>query len=87
MGDIPTVGDLLKAKAITTYDIDDLFAAYQASPRTGLFPLGDTYWLDVEKAINAQLLVVKAINGPASPADWRTTLIRTAITLARPEKA
>ena len=83
----PTTGDLLKAKAITADDVDVLIKAYGDNLGAGRLPLGDGYRLDVDKAIDAHPQAAKALADPASSEGWRRTAIRTAILLARPEKA
>lgn len=87
MSDAPTTGDLVKAKAITTSDIDLLVTTYLAAPSDALLPLGPEHRINVEAALDAHPPAAKALNDPASGDGWRRTMLRTAILLAQPEKA
>ena len=64
----PTTGDLVKAKAITSPDVDALMAAYEANPDAGPLPLGDGYRLDVGAAIKAHQPSADALAMPSIPA-------------------
>ena len=87
MADQPTVGDLVKAKEIAIKDVDALIAAHQANPKAGPLPLGADYKLDVAVAIKGHRPAAAAVADPVLRDGWKRTMIRTAILLARPEKA
>ena len=83
----PTTGDLVKAKAITADDLELLVATYLAAPSDAPLPLGPEHRINVAAAIEAHGPAKAALADPASRDGWRRTMLRTAILLARPEKA
>ena len=67
--------------------MEALIRAYEANPAAGPLPLRDIYKLDVDAAVDAHPPAAKALNDPGAGEGWRKTMLRTAILLARPEKA
>lgn len=83
----PTTGDLVKAKAITADDLELLVTTYLAAPSEAPLPLGPEHRINVAAAIEAHPQARAALADPAAREGWRKTMLRTAILLARPEKA
>lgn len=55
--------------------------------RRALPARGHCSGINVEAAVDAHPLAAKAFNDPGAGDRWRRTMLRTAILLARPEKA
>jgi hypothetical protein len=53
MAENPTTGDLFKAKAITSDEIDAAVDAILAKPDVGPYPIGGGYLLDLGASIQA----------------------------------
>ncbi|MGV7034828.1 hypothetical protein [Methylobacterium symbioticum] len=83
---IPTTGDLVKAKAITTDEVEAAVDALLAKPDTGPYPVGGGYLLDLAAAVKAHQPSAAALADPDRPEKFRRTMARTAILLARPVK-
>ena len=86
MTENPTTGDLFKAKAITSDEIDAAVDAILARPDVGQYPIGGGYLLDLGAAIQAHKPSLAALTDLDRPEKFRGTMARTAILLARPEK-
>ena len=82
----PTTGELYKAKAITSDEINAAVDAVLAQPGVGPYPIGGGYLLDPSEAIEAHEPSAVALADPDRPKKFRRTMARTAILLARPEK-
>ena len=82
----PSIGELYKAKAITSDEIDAAEDAVLAQPGEGPYPIGDGYLLDLSAAIEAHEPSAAALADPDRPEKFRRTMARTAILLARPDK-
>ena len=74
MTDTPTTGELLKAKAILSDEVDAAVDAVLAKP-------------DLGAAIKAHNPALAALTDLDRPEKFKRTMARTAILLARPKKA
>jgi hypothetical protein len=83
----PTTGDLVRAKAITSADVDALIMSYGENPGAGPLLVGTGYKLDADAAIAAHSTAPGILADPKTKAGWRRTMIKTAILMGRPEKA
>ena len=81
-----TTGELVKAKAILSDEIDAAVDAVLAKPDVGLYPIGGGYFLDLGGAIQAHKPSAAALAAPSTTEAFKRTMVRTAILLARPEK-
>ena len=87
MADQKTTGDLRKAAEITDDEINAAVDAVLAKPKTGQYPIGGGYLLDLAAAVEAHGPSAKALADPEAKPGWRRTMARTAILMARPDKA
>ena len=87
MADQKTTADLRKAAEITDDEINAAVDAGLAKPETGSYPIGGGHMLDLAAAVAAHEPSAKALADPETKPGWRRTMARTAILLARPEKA
>lgn len=87
MADQKTTGDLRKAAEITDDEINAAVHAVLAKPGTGQYPIGGGYQLDLAAAVEAHEPTRKALADPGAKPGWRRTMVRTAILMARPERA
>ncbi|MEE7478391.1 hypothetical protein [Methylobacterium hispanicum] len=87
MADQKTTGELRKAAEITDDEINAAVDAVLAKPKTGQYPIGGGYLLDLAAAVEAHDPSAKALADPEAKPGWRRTMARTAILMARPEKA
>ena len=83
----PTVGELFKAKAVTAEQVNAAVAAYQADPDTAAHPIAGVYTLDLAAAVAGHGWANQVVANPESSAILRRSAIRTAILLARAQKA
>jgi hypothetical protein len=81
----PTTGELYKANAITSDEIEAAVDAVLQQPGLGPYPIGG-YLLDLSEAIEAHEPSAAALADLDRPEKFRRTMARTAILLARPEK-
>lgn len=87
MAENPTTGELYKAKAILEADVDAAVDAFMADPTTTAFLFGDGYRIDLVEAVRLhEWASVTAANEGATE-HLKRVAVRTAILLARPEKA
>lgn len=87
MADQKTVGDLRKAAEITDDEINAAVDAVLVKSKTGSYPIGGGYLLDLAAAVEAHEPSAKALADPEAKQGWRRTMARTAILMARPRKA
>ena len=87
MADQKSTADLRKAAEITDDEINAAVDAVLAKPETGSYPLGGGYMLDLAAVVAAHEPSAKALADPETKPGWRRTMARTAILLARPDKA
>ncbi len=82
----PTVADLFKAKTITDDDVSRLVRAVLDGARDRA-PLADGYTVDLGAAVEANDFATRVLANPDSQPGARQNAARTAILLARAEKA
>ena len=83
----PTVGELFKAKAVTDEQVNAAVEVYLSDLEVSIFPIADGYVVDVDAAVVKHLWASHVLaNDEASPSLKRAA-VRTAILLARAQKA
>jgi hypothetical protein len=87
MAENPTTGELYKAKAILEADVVAAVDAFMADPTTTLFVFGDGYRLDLAAAVRSHPWAATTISTAEATEHLKRAAVRTAILLARPEKA
>ncbi|KQQ12424.1 hypothetical protein ASF56_04455 [Methylobacterium sp. Leaf122] len=86
-GSDATVGELFKAKAVTYDEVNAAVDAYLKDLEAGIFPIAAGYVVDVDAAVVQHLWASHVLaNHEASPGLKRAA-VRTAILLARAQKA
>ncbi len=83
----PTVGELFKAKAVTDEQVNAAVDAYQADPATSAHPIADGYSLDLAAAVAGHGWASQVVGNPESSPGLKRAAVRTAILLARAQKA
>ena len=87
MAETPTIGGLVKVKAITSEEIEAAAEALLADTQTGASPIADGYTLNLAAAVKPHQPSAAALPDPDRNEKFKLTMARTAILLARPEKA
>lgn len=87
MADAPTIGALRKAGAITDAEVEAAVDAYLDYSDTTGFRIAQDYRLDLAAAVKAHPPSAVALTDPDRTDKFKRSMIRTAILLARPEKA
>ena len=88
MGDPnPTVGELFKAKAVTDEQVNAAVKAYLADPGTNAHPIADGYSLDLAAAVAGHGWASQVVASPESSPGLKRAAVRTAVLLARAQKA
>ena len=83
----PTVGELFKAKAVTDEQVGALVDAVLAWKFEDRSELAEGYMLDVAAAVKASAFATSVLADETSKPGARRNAARTAILLARAEKA
>ncbi len=83
----PTVGELFKAKAVTDEQVNAAVEAYRADPGTTAHPIADGYSLDLGGAVAGHPWASEVVANTESSENLKRAAVRTAILLARAEKA
>ncbi|MDV2984140.1 UNVERIFIED_CONTAM: hypothetical protein Q9R58_07485 [Methylobacteriaceae bacterium AG10] len=83
----PTVGELFKAKAVTDEQVNAAVEAYRADPGTTAHPIADGYSLDLAAAVAGHAWASQVVANPEAGPGLKRAAVRTAILLARAEKA
>lgn len=84
----PTVGELFKAKAVTDEQVNAALEAYLAKPETDdAHPIADGYVLDLAAAVGGHGWASQVVGNPESSPGLKRSAVRTAILLARAQKA
>ncbi|WP_437871419.1 hypothetical protein ACSD7O_24105 [Methylorubrum extorquens] len=86
-GSDATVGELFKAKAVTEDEVNAAVDAYQADPDAAAHPIADGYSLDPAAAVAGHGWASQIVANPESSPGLKRAAIRTAILLARAQKA
>ncbi|WP_336488244.1 hypothetical protein [Methylobacterium nigriterrae] len=81
-----TIGDLVKAKAVTAGQVEAAVDAYMADPTTTLFQFADECVLDLAAAVKADRHASAVLRDKTVFKGAKRAAVRTAILLARPEK-
>ena len=87
MAENPPTSALVKAKVITSEQVEAAALAVLADQQTGRFPIADGYTLDLAAAVQAHQPAAAALPDPDRSEKSKLTMARTAILLARLEKA
>ncbi|QIJ76170.1 hypothetical protein GU700_17170 [Methylobacterium sp. NI91] len=83
----PTVGELFKAKAVTDEQVNAAVEAYLVKPETDAHLIADGYVLDLGAAVAGHGWASQVVANPESSPGLRRSAVRTAILLARAQKA
>ncbi|CAO4184610.1 hypothetical protein [Methylorubrum extorquens] len=82
-----TLGELFKANVVTHDDLNALVDAVLDGRMEERVDLGEGYTLDVAAAVNANAFATAVLRDKTSTTGARRTAARTAILLARAQKA
>ena len=82
-----TTGELYKAKTLTEDEIGAAVDAYMADPTTTAFLFGDGYRIDLAEAVRSHEWAAVTVGTKDATEHLKRAAVRTAILLARPEKA
>ncbi|MGA4555518.1 hypothetical protein [Methylorubrum aminovorans] len=83
----PTVGELFKAKVVTHDDLNALIDAVLDGRMEERVELGEGYTLDVAAAVKVNAFATAILRDKTSSKGAKRTAVRTAILLARAQKA
>ena len=87
MPEAPTVGELFKAKAVTDDQVNALVDAILTGQMDEGAPLGDEYRVDIPAAVKASPFATSVLRDKTSRPGAKRNAVRTAILLARAQKA
>ncbi|UYW29512.1 hypothetical protein OKC48_13710 [Methylorubrum extorquens] len=87
MADTPTVSTLFDTIAVRNSHLNAAIEAYFAEPGTSAYPIADGYTLDLAAAVEERLRVNEVVNDVEADLDLKRGVMRTAILLARAQKA
>lgn len=82
-----TTSELYKAKTLTEGDIGAAVDAYMADPTTTAFLFGDGYRIDLAEAVRTHEWAAVTVATKDATEHLKRAAVRTAILLARLEKA
>ena len=83
----PTTGELFKAKAVTETDIVAAVDGFMADPTTTTFLFGEGFSIDLAEAVRSHEWASVTVGTKDATEHLKRLAVRTAILLARPEKA
>ena len=83
----PTVGDLVKAKAITPNEIEAAVEAVLNGRTEAPYHFADGWSLDLAEAVNGHPFANRALEGIGGTDGFQRIMARTAILMGWPEKA
>jgi S-adenosylhomocysteine hydrolase len=83
----PTDGELFKAKTVTDDEVNAAVDAYHADPASTAHLIADGYSLDLAAAVAGHRWASEVIASPEATSALRRAATRTAILLARVQKA
>ncbi|OHV15659.1 hypothetical protein BK022_17495 [Methylorubrum extorquens] len=83
----PTIGELFKSNVVTHDDLNALIDAVLAGRMNAQEELAEGYTLDVAAAVKANAFATAVLRDKTSSTGARRTATRTAILLARAQKA
>jgi len=87
MAENPTTGALFKAKVMLEADVDAAVDAFMTDPTTTAFLFGDGYRLNLVEAVSSHEWAKVTVANHEATEHLKRVAVRTAILLARPEKA
>ena len=87
MAENSTTGELFKANAILEVDVVAAVDAFMVDPTTTLFVLGEGYRIDLAAAVRDHEWASVTVATKDATEHLKRAAVRTAILLARPEKA
>lgn len=87
MAEHPTTGELYKAKTLIDEDIVAAVDAFMADHTTTAFLFGDGYRIDLAEAVRLHEWASVTFGTKDASEHLKRAAVRTAILLARPEKA
>lgn len=79
----PTIGDLFKAKAITSDEVNTAVDVFMRDPTVSLFRFASGHTIDPAAAVKDHEPSRKAVAEPGASETFRRGMVRTAILLAR----
>ena len=83
----PTISDLYKPEAILEADVVGAVDVFMADPTTEAFLFGDGYRIDPVEAVSSHEWAKVTVADKDATKHLRRAAVRTAVLLARPEKA
>ena len=83
----PTVGELLTAKAVTDDEVNAAVEALLKNSGTTAHPIADGYVLDLAAAVAGHGWASQVVANPESSPGLKRAATRTALLLARAQKA
>jgi hypothetical protein len=83
----PTVGELFKAKAVTDEQVNAAVEVYLSDLDVGTFPIADGYVVDLDAAVVQHSWACHVLANDEASLGLKRTAARTAILLARAQKA
>ncbi|MCP1539024.1 hypothetical protein [Methylorubrum extorquens] len=82
-----TVGELFKAKAVTDEQVNAAVEAYLADPETSAYRLTGGYSINLLDAVSRHSFSQQVLSNPNASQPLKRDAVRTAILLARVQKA
>ncbi|KQQ12427.1 hypothetical protein ASF56_04470 [Methylobacterium sp. Leaf122] len=83
----PSVGELFKAKAVTDDEVNAAVEVFMRDADAGAHPIADGYSLDLAAAVAGHGWASQVVANPESSPGLKRAATRTAILLARAQKA
>lgn len=87
MTDAPTVSALFDAMAVTKDRVDAAIEAYFADPSATAHPIAKGYTLDLAAAVEERPWVIEVVSDANAGPSRKRGAVRTAILLARAQRA
>ncbi len=83
----PTTDDLVLQGVVSNDEVDEAVAAFLGPQAATRFHFQTGYWLDIQEAVASHPFAKATISGGSAKPARKRGVVRTAILLARPEKA
>lgn len=83
----PTIGDLYLAGGVTTAELQSAVIAFMTDPLMGAYVFPEGYLVDIGAAVRSNEWAFAQYRSPKSTSVMKRVAVRTAILLARPERA
>ncbi|MCG5249623.1 hypothetical protein [Methylorubrum extorquens] len=87
MPELPTVGELFKARAVTDEQVSAAVDTYLSDPVAGIFPIAVGYVVDLDAAVVDHPWASLVVANEDSSPNLKRSIVRMAILLARVQKA